>query len=267
MVKEEYKIATTKTGIGSTYEPDLVNKLNKYCSLSGINRITFVSDLIEKELSAKVLEKEFIELEEPYYFLTDEGLNILDGKIEAVNDFNKLNLYDEYDLDLSIYAYIVKKIPNNLDSWSKEYNTYCFNNNPDLHKGVYIYVDVSIKHEAVNRIPIIFTYNASTNELELETVPSWTSLKNKLNLPVNAHDFLVDLEHNSKAIEHDVFSYAEEGTMLVDVDFELYYKTFEVIIPYTAEKELQDYLYLNYEYEGTDLIGFCLENLIDYEIR
>ena len=267
MVKEEYKKATTKTGIGSTYKPELVNKLNKYCSLAGINRIQFVSDLIEKELSTKVLDCNFIKLEEPYYSILegDFGFGI---KINPVENFNELDLYDEYGEDLTRYVYLIKKIPNNLDVWSKEYNTYCYNNNPNLHKGVYIYINASIKSESTERIPIIFLYDSSTKKLEIESVPSFMALKNKLNLDVSHHDFLVDLDHNSKNMENDIFSYNYDGGygILSDVNYELYYETFSVISQYIFENRLKEQLYIDYDYKGSNIIDFCIDNDIYYNI-
>lgn len=257
-MKEDF---TTETGIGSTYEPELVNKLNRYCNLSGVNRIKFVTDLIEKELSTKVLFNDFIELEEPYYCMLETDI-VFGSKINPVRDFHELDLYDEYDEDLTEYVYLIKRISNNLDVWSNEYNTYCYNNNPDLHKGVYIFIDASINSESVRRIPIIFIYNSSTKKLELESVPSFIALKNKLNLNVSYHDFLVDLEHDSKRIEHEIFTYHyDEGIRILnDVNYDLYFKTFEVISPYVAENGLKEDLYIDFNYEGSNIIEYCLEN-------
>lgn len=268
MVKEEYKKATTKTGIGSTYKPELVNKLNRYCSLAGINRIQFVSDLIEKELSNKILDNNFIELEEPYYSILEENYFNFGSKINPVKNFNELDLYDEYEEDLTRYVYLFKKISNNLDVWSNEYNTYCYNNNPNLHKGVYIYINASIKSEYTERIPVIFLYDSSTEELEIEFVPSFIALKNKLNLDVSHHDFLVDLDHNSKSIENNIFSYNyDQGVkILSDVNYKLYYEVHSVISQYIYENGLKERLYIDYDYKGSDVIGFCIENDIYYDL-
>jgi len=263
-MKEDF---TKETGIGSTYEPELVNKLNRYCNLSGENRVKFVSDLIEKELSNKILDNNFIELEEPFYFMMECEFK-LGTKINPVKDFYELNLYDEeYLEDFTDAVFLVKRIPNNLDVWSKEYNTYCYNNNPDLHKGVYIYIDVSITNESVERIPIIFNYNSSTNVLELETVPSFLSLKNKLNLDVTYHDFFTDLEHDSKRIASDVLTFDYENLMLIDVNFKLYYETYKVISHYVSENKLKEQLYIDYDYKGSDVIEFCISNCLNYELR
>ena len=258
-MKEDF---TKETGIGSTYEPELVNKLNRYCNLSGVNRIKFVSDLIEKELSTKVLFNDFIELEEPYYFMLDDASISLGSKINPVKDFHELELYDDYAEDLTEYVYLIKRISNNLDVWSNEYNTYCYNNNPDLHKGVYIYIKASIHEESIQRIPIIFLYNSSTKELKLESVPSFIALKNKLNLDLSYHDFLIDLEHDSKRIEHNIFefNYSQGAKILIDVDYDLYFKTFNVISPYVAENGLKEDLYIDFNYEGSNVIKYCIEN-------
>ena len=67
MVKE-YKKVTEPSSIGSSYNPELVNKLNNYSNLIGIDRTKLVSSLITKELEGKVLNNDFIDLDELYYF-------------------------------------------------------------------------------------------------------------------------------------------------------------------------------------------------------
>ena len=40
----KYDIATKKGGIGSTFEPEFINKVNTYCTLTGINRTDFITE-------------------------------------------------------------------------------------------------------------------------------------------------------------------------------------------------------------------------------
>ena len=55
MVKE-YKKVTEPSSIGSSYNPELVNKLNNYSNLIGIDRTKLVSSLIIKELEGKAFK-------------------------------------------------------------------------------------------------------------------------------------------------------------------------------------------------------------------
>ena len=128
MVKE-YKKVTEPSSIGSSYNPELVNKLNNYSKLIEIDRTKLVSSLITKELEGKVLNNDFIDLDELYYFNFDKLIN--EGTVEATLKIPTINLEN---------IYILKKVPNNLDKINKKYKTYSFKKtNPNFHKGVYYY--------------------------------------------------------------------------------------------------------------------------------
>jgi len=128
MVKE-YKRVTKPSSIGSTYAPDLVNKLSDYSKLIGVDRTKIVSSLIAEALEGRILTNDFIELEEPYYF--DFYKLIHEGIAEATTE--KPVIEPEK-------IYILKKVPNNLDVKNIKYGTYSFNENkPSFHKGIYYY--------------------------------------------------------------------------------------------------------------------------------
>ena len=61
MVKE-YKKVKEPSSIGSSYNPELVNKLNNYSKLIEIDRTKLVSSLITKELEGKVFNKVHLNL-------------------------------------------------------------------------------------------------------------------------------------------------------------------------------------------------------------
>ena len=62
MVKK-YKRVNKSSSIGSTYEPDLVNKLNDYSKLMGVDRTKIVSSLIAEALAGRILTNDFIALD------------------------------------------------------------------------------------------------------------------------------------------------------------------------------------------------------------
>lgn len=126
MVKK-YKKVTEPSSIGSSYDPDLVNKLNEYSLLTGIKRTELVSNLIAKELKGKVLNNKYISLEEPLYFNYKELLE--KGSVKCTSTKPTTNLQD---------TNIIKNMPNNLDRFieKEDYFTYGFEDNPNQHKGI-----------------------------------------------------------------------------------------------------------------------------------
>lgn len=142
MVKN-YKYVEEPSSIGSTYEADLVNKLNDYSKLLEIDRTKLVSSILAKELEGRILTNTFIELDRPYYF--DFKKLIHEGKAEATPE--KPVIEPER-------LYILKKVPNNLDKPNIKYGTYSFKeNNPSFHKGLYYYSIVRTETaEGVNEL-------------------------------------------------------------------------------------------------------------------
>lgn len=134
MVKE-YKKVTKPSSIGSTYEPDLVNKLSDYSKLIGIDRTKIVSSLIAEALEGRILTNDFIALDRPYYF--DFKKLIHEGTVEATTE--KPVIEPER-------IFILKKVPNNLDVKNKKYGTYSYSEDrPSYHKGIYYYSLIQLK--------------------------------------------------------------------------------------------------------------------------
>ena len=142
MVKE-YKRVNKPSSIGSSYEPDLVNKLSSYAELIGVDRTKLVSSLIAEALEGRILTNDFIALDRPYYF--DFKKLIHEGTAEATTE--KPVIEPER-------IFILKKVPNNLDRINKKYGTYSYSKDkPSFHKGIYYYSLVQIKNpEAIDNI-------------------------------------------------------------------------------------------------------------------
>ncbi|MBR3348310.1 MAG: hypothetical protein IKG36_02745 [Mycoplasmataceae bacterium] len=139
MVKE-YKKVTKPSSIGSTYEPDLVNKLSDYSKLIGIDRTKIVSSLIAEALEGRILTNDFIALDRPYYF--DFKKLIHEGTVEATTE--KPVIEPER-------IFILKKVPNNLDVKNKKYGTYSYSEDrPSYHKGIYYYSLIQLKKPLEN---------------------------------------------------------------------------------------------------------------------
>ena len=141
MVKE-YKRVKEPSSIGSSYNPNLVNRLNDYSKLIGVDRTKIVSSLINEALEGRILTNDFIELDQPYYF--DFNKLVHEGTVEATIEKPVIN---------PERLYILKKIPNNLDKPNKEYGTYSFSKeNPNLHKGIYYYSLLYIEESDIDNI-------------------------------------------------------------------------------------------------------------------
>ena len=139
MVKE-YKKVNKPSSIGSTYEPDLVNKLSDYSKLIGIDRTKIVSSLIAEALEGRILTNDFIALDRPYYF--DFKKLIHEGTVEATTE--KPVIEPER-------IFILKKVPNNLDVKNKKYGTYSYSEDrPSYHKGIYYYSLIQLKKPLEN---------------------------------------------------------------------------------------------------------------------
>lgn len=93
-----------------------------------ISKIELIRNYFTDLLADKVLTNDYIDLGTSYYYnLEDLRSN---SEIMASTEF-----ISEPEKQVKI-----EKIPNNLDSWSIEENTYCYNNNPEEHKGINITV-------------------------------------------------------------------------------------------------------------------------------
>lgn len=141
MVKK-YKRVNEGSSIGSSYEPELVNRLSSYSELIGVDRTKIVSSLIAEALEGRILDNDFIALDRPYYF--DFKKLIHEGKTEA--SVEPLVIEPER-------LFILKKVPNNLDRPNKKYGTYSYSEDkPNFHKGLLYFpiVQMNIDYNNLN---------------------------------------------------------------------------------------------------------------------
>ena len=141
-----------------TEDIELIENLDKYIKLFNenkepsekLNRLKFFRNAIKKELEGKVLDNDFIDLPKPYYFnmneLKEEGI----VKATAIKPIKELE-----------ETYILFNVPNNLDSFNAEANSYCYEDNFHLHRGYYVANEFDVK------LDLVFSYNTSSEELEI----------------------------------------------------------------------------------------------------
>ena len=135
----KYNKAYTSGSLGSTFKPELINKLSSYCSLIGVDRTTYISEVLNKEMEGLILTNDFITLEEPFYFNWYELEEKRIVKATTEKPFHDINNY-----------VVVKKVANNLDLFNKELKFYCYENNPNLHRGVFIYPKPVFQESTLN---------------------------------------------------------------------------------------------------------------------
>lgn len=134
------------------------NNLVDYLLLTGraTGRNKLINELIENRLEGKVLDNELIDLyQNPFYFNVNE---LLENKKVIATKKEPLSNLEE--------IFVVRAVPNNLDDFNADLETYCFGNNPNMHAGYYIlpkYKDREEKH-------FTFLYDSEKEEIEINFV-------------------------------------------------------------------------------------------------
>ncbi len=134
-------------------ERSLVEQTKQYKELTGTSRVELVESLLADFFKDKVLDNDFIDLPKPYYFnmmeLKEEGI-VKATTIKPIKDLEK--------------TFVLFNVPNNLDSFNAEANSYCYEDNIQLHRGYYVASEFS---EFNVKLELVFSYNTSSEELEI----------------------------------------------------------------------------------------------------
>ena len=141
-----------------TVELDIETHINLIDYLIKTNQATkrneFINSLIKEKLDGKVLYNKYIKItEKPFYFNKKE---LLENKtVKATNDSPPFPNITE--------IFVVQFIPNNLDDFNENLETYCVGNNPNMHAGYYILP----KYKDHNETHFLFKYDSEKEELEI----------------------------------------------------------------------------------------------------
>lgn len=233
-----------KVNIGRL-EADLVNKLDSYSKLVGSSRIGIIRQLLEDFLEDKVVEPTFITLDKPFYFNYVELVS--SGSVKASTIKPIANLED---------VAIIKKVPVNLDKFEPEFKTYCYNKQPNLHKGIYIYHKLYWNDYIIDKVVddfLIFQYDLKANELEIGLINDVDLLD--LYVDDNSEDnkallkgLLEEAEVFTKTINDNVDPYTDNVEYSANIDS--VFKSFEVIESYSQKRRFTGQLNLNKEIES-----------------
>ena len=225
----KYNKAYISGSLGSTFRPELINKLSSYCSLIGIDRTKYISEVLSEKLEGLILTKDFIEIPKPFYFnwpeLEEKGI-VKATTEEPIQDLDK--------------CYLVKKVPNNFDSFNKEFKTYCFKDNEKLHRGIYFYPKPvfyasSFDFRELLVYPLYFNYNIEDNSLDISLIK------------INELDSYINFKEMA---EEDIFSDIKYYlNNLIDNEGNLNFKTwssvFNIIEAYSSVKSIEDSIATN----------------------
>lgn len=229
-------------------EASLVDKLDAYSDLTKVNpnitsetRIGIIRNLIKDFLEGKVLTKDFIELDKENYYYFNKKELLEKGTVKAVHE-------EPSSLEFGNYL-TVKKIVNNLDSFDAEIKSYCYGNNSNRHKGLFIYFVMNAKK--LKPIPLVF--DLVDNELTISLIK------------LSEIEYLIKTEEDVETIEKikesvnyyvgryiDLLAKAEEVDFIEDAEASIYYNELITIITSVIE-----------DYKGRKAIDLLVKYDID----
>lgn len=146
-------------------EESLVNEVEAYVKEvnkhrpkgSKISKIELIRNYFTELLADKVLTNDYITLSSSYYY----NLEDLRSNSEVIAS---TEVFSEPEHQVKI-----EQMPNNLDSWSIEKDTYCYNGNPKEHKGINITVLYYPSKEDLLEVNYI-VYKLTESELKVGLV-------------------------------------------------------------------------------------------------
>ena len=104
---------------------ELKEQFNEIVKLSNIKNVDLINEILQEYYNKRVFTNDFLYFDKPFYF------NIMDlfknKQAKAINTPPETNQFNYY---------IVNGMPINFNAWNKNYNSYCFNNDINHHKGI-----------------------------------------------------------------------------------------------------------------------------------
>lgn len=218
---KQVKISRTQHNNLLNYK-ELLNKRNKK---NKIKLTDLVNNILEDYFKDKLLTNSYILPDRELYFNYLELMREKEVKATVNRKFK--------DLD---YLFRVRKIPNNLDTFNYEYDSYCYDDIKGFHKGIYIYNFIGLDswyyegyiHD--EEIILVFEYDENKKELTIGLVE-----KEKINLYFNNREkeillkLLQDQENYKKLILQDNSK----------INAEVFLSGFEVIVSNAQLTEIE----------------------------
>ena len=190
------------------FKPSLKEKIKEYSSISKKTEAKIINEALTDYFKEKILTNEYIELDKPYYI----------NSLDLFKDGKALATVEKPDSNFN-YQMVINKIVNNLDSWNKEYNTYCYENSIYSHKGILLNVFYFIDVGKIEPVYLLFNY--TTNKLDfnadlLKSEELTISYVKHDELPivldtVKHKELLAELKEQEKEIRKDISEGLEYG--------------------------------------------------------
>lgn len=130
----------TKKNFTIEIETDLIKKLKQYKQTINkarkeenpkakiISYPQIITHLLNEFFKNKIVSNDYIKLDKPFYF----------NKNDLIKNKNVSCITNKPNNEFNNYI-TVSRIPNNLDTFNKKFNSYCFNNTFKYHKGIILY--------------------------------------------------------------------------------------------------------------------------------
>lgn len=234
-----------KVRIGAI-EQELVDKTKIYKKLTGTSTVELVERLLSNFFNNALLTNDYLELEEPFYFVNysilyeDEIIKAtLENPLGSVLSNHKIEPED---------IYLVNKIPNNLDTFEPEFNKFCYKKNPNRHKGIYVFHNFEALSDnpektLVTHAIYLFDYNEAENTLNIEDITFTDNLSYIIDLSTHkkAYDSIIDeLKNYDKWIFEKGLD--PEDPEKICLNYVYVFSSMEVIEPYEDKVAMKNYL-------------------------
>ena len=127
-----------------------------------ITATSILNELLEDYLKDKIILNEYIPLKKPFYF----NLKELKDKKQVKAFITKPPIVND--------IFFINQIPNNLDTFNKEFKHYCFEDNKYLHRGLKFILNPEYQANngkwsftGLNKEVYVYDYNLKENKLNM----------------------------------------------------------------------------------------------------
>ena len=232
---------------------DLIKLLDEYGEIIGNpNRAGLLRAILWDFFNDLDFNNEFIELEEPLYFVNHHDF-MYDDKMYTFKSTDRLD-----DMDSFSTVYQLNKIPINLDEYDIDNGCYCYKKDITQHRGVYIYIEYDKEPYLPYAIhPLIIGYDVVKEEAWIKPFDM-----GRLGLLVDTtiHKKIYD-DCIDKYFNYDAFNNLEDNN-LIDNKLEAMMESHEVIESYVTNKHIKHHL-STFNMYGEDS-GFTMRSMLEH---
>ena len=206
---------------------ELLNKKNKK---NKISLADLTNNILEDYFKGMLLTNDYITVKNELYFNYRQLLQEKEVTATRNKRFKDIE-----------YLFIIRQIPNNLDTFNYEYNSYCYNDIKGFHKGVYIYTPIGLdswSYDGYIRnedIILVFEYDENENNLTVGVID-----EDNITLYFTPREQIIffKLHKEHEEFKKQVIKRGKDSTV-VSIDVELLINSFNVIVSHSQLKEME----------------------------